>query len=286
MKLARAGILEWKDSLEWGPVPARLSLEELGEVRSHYWNGKPGEFTRRDAALARFREHKEVVLCFGSTTLCQLALAQLLDWFSRQDLGGTKLTLVTAYGGVLRPEQFRRTLDERQPILPAQLRLGRQVWEAFRAPSPLRLQALLSRDLRALPEMRRAILFMLQEYPEAHDGLSRLQRKLVFSAASLGAIGAVFVVVTAMATETVGDDSLYGMLEELVNAPHPLLSREPGPRDFRAAILRVTPLARQILAGKADHVALNGIDRWIGGVHLEGPRVKWRWDERQQRIVT
>ena len=82
-KPARPKIIEWRDSLEWGPVPAGLSLSELSRVRSDFWTGKPGVFEERDAALAGFAEHKEVVLCFGSTVLCQLALVQLLDWFSR-----------------------------------------------------------------------------------------------------------------------------------------------------------------------------------------------------------
>jgi len=40
-----------------------------------------------------------------------------------------------------------------------------------------------------------------------------------------------------------------------------------------------------VLAGKADHVALNGVDRWIGGVHLDGPDSRWRWDEGTEGIV-
>ena len=28
------------------------------------------------------------------------------------------------------------------------------------------------------------------------------------------------------------------------------------------------------------------LDRWIGGVHLLGHRVRWRWDERLQKIVS
>ena len=34
-----------------------------------------------------------------------------------------------------------------------------------------------------------------------------------------------------------------------------------------------------MLDGAADHVALSGVDRWIGGVHLVGREVPWRWDE-------
>jgi hypothetical protein len=40
-----------------------------------------------------------------------------------------------------------------------------------------------------------------------------------------------------------------------------------------------------VLDGAADHDSLNGIDRWIGGVHLEGPSPEWRWDEGVEAIV-
>jgi hypothetical protein len=40
-----------------------------------------------------------------------------------------------------------------------------------------------------------------------------------------------------------------------------------------------------VLAGEADFVTVHGIDRWIGGVHLHGRDVPWRWDEGTQRLV-
>jgi hypothetical protein len=49
--------------------------------------------------------------------------------------------------------------------------------------------------------------------------------------------------------------------------------------------LRLTALGDRILEGNEDHVGLNGIDRWIGGVHLIGKTVRWRWDEKQGRII-
>jgi len=33
-------------------------------------------------------------------------------------------------------------------------------------------------------------------------------------------------------------------------------------------------------------VALNGIDRWVGGVHLHGEAARWRWDEGTESIVS
>jgi hypothetical protein len=34
-----------------------------------------------------------------------------------------------------------------------------------------------------------------------------------------------------------------------------------------------------VLVGEADQIELNGIDRWLGGVHLTGHEVAWRWDK-------
>ena len=44
----------------------------------------------------------------------------------------------------------------------------------------------------------------------------------------------------------------------------------------RRAVL--TEKGREILRGAADRVELNGIDRWLGGTHLNGEGA-WRWDE-------
>jgi len=40
-----------------------------------------------------------------------------------------------------------------------------------------------------------------------------------------------------------------------------------------------------VLVGHADQIALNGIDRWIGGVHLQGHYVPWHWDGGTETIA-
>jgi hypothetical protein len=39
----------------------------------------------------------------------------------------------------------------------------------------------------------------------------------------------------------------------------------------------LTAFGEDLLAGNADWIAANGIDRWVGGVHLT-PGDLWRWD--------
>lgn len=44
-------------------------------------------------------------------------------------------------------------------------------------------------------------------------------------------------------------------------------------------------MGKAVLAGKQDAVRLNGIDKWFGGVHLQGAEAAWRWDEEPGKIV-
>ena len=53
----------------------------------------------------------------------------------------------------------------------------------------------------------------------------------------------------------------------------------------RTTGVRLTASGANVLAGRADQIRLNGIDRWIGGVHLEGRDVQWRWDDGTEAIV-
>jgi hypothetical protein len=75
------------------------------------------------------------------------------------------------------------------------------------------------------------------------------------------------------------------MIARLARAPAPLLATEPAAaRIDRHARLRLTAAGRRVLAGSDDHIALNGVDRWIGGVHLSGRTVPWRWDEGTESV--
>jgi hypothetical protein len=49
--------------------------------------------------------------------------------------------------------------------------------------------------------------------------------------------------------------------------------------------VHLTSAGARVLAGQADQLALNGIDRWIGGVHLQGHHVPWRWNDATETLV-
>ena len=46
----------------------------------------------------------------------------------------------------------------------------------------------------------------------------------------------------------------------------------------------LTEAGRDVLLGTTDAVKLNGIDTWLGGVHLQGRTNIWRWDEATKKL--
>jgi hypothetical protein len=264
--LPKAKILVWRDALYDGPVPGGLQLDKLSRIRSRHWKAD-GAFARRDRALKQFRKFEEIVLWFGPTMVCQLSLIQLLDWFSGHT--GPRISLIDKdYAGWLRPDQLAPHFDRRRPVPRAMLRVGVSAWRAFTAPDGRRLRKFLDADSALLPALRPVLVRIAQEYPDA-SGLSRIERKLVsqFRRPQKAAVG----VSNIMKGETFGDSYYFDALDRLTEATNQLLCfEEPPPENRRAARLIVTDFGRKVIAGKADAIAFNGIDRWIGGVHLEG----------------
>ena len=75
-----------------------------------------------------------------------------------------------------------------------------------------------------------------------------------------------------------GDISFYRAIADLSHGPHPLVRIS----DNDATI---TEQGLKVLEGRADQIKLNGIDRWLGGVHMEGQGEGWRWDRASERII-
>ncbi len=81
---------------------------------------------------------------------------------------------------------------------------------------------------------------------------------------------------------------LWRVLLRLSEAEHaPLELSGPRPRngDTWQTVARLTATGRELLQGRADHVALNGLNRWVGGVELRGREPAVRWDEARREIV-
>ena len=299
-------VLPWRDVLHEGPVSAGLELADLSDVRARFLADEGyaplaqlrEEFAHRDAALAASVEHDEVVLWFEHDLYDQLQLVQLLDWFSQQARCGTQLRLVCEreYLGESSPERLSELFAARCGVTAAQLALGRAAWEAFRSPDPASISRLLLRDTAPLPFLAGALERHMEQFPATVGGLSRSERQ-VLEAVAEGANSPAAAFAASQAREEaifLGDATFARYLDGLGGGRQPLLAWEDGSRlaaqrggvadeAFWRRRMRLTDCGRDILAGRADQVAFNGIDRWLGGVHLRGA-APWRWDVAAKRL--
>jgi hypothetical protein len=287
--LPKAKILVWRDALYDGPVPGGISLTKLSRIRTRHW-GAGNELSIRDRELAQFQRFEEIVLWFGPTMVCQLSLIQVLDWFAGQKKGDTKVTLIDKeYAGWLPPRKLGSYLELRRAVTATIYRLARRVWKAFTARDPRKLNEFLSADLAVLPELRRILLLQAREYPDSRNGLSRIERRLLENLTQPA--GVAHTVASVMPDETFGDVYYFDILRrflrsrnQLINFDEPFTGDFAGP-EFRRSRIALTDFGRRVLKGQADAIAFNGIDRWIGGVHLEGHRCPWRWSDGEQKII-
>lgn len=194
-------VLPWRDVLHEGPVPARLDLEALSEVRGRFisdagWapeSAAPNLFEARDSVLRQAGAREDVVLWFEADLYDQLQLIQLLDWFHEHPPRSLSLICIAEHPAVARfvglgqlsPGHMADLFPTRQLVTPAQLKLGRDAWAAFRAPTPSPLVDFLARDTAPLPFLASALHRMLEEYPSAEAGLGRSDEQ-VLNAVSQG----------------------------------------------------------------------------------------------------
>jgi hypothetical protein len=283
--------ISWSDVLHEGPTPAGLSTEEWRRVRANHlaslnW-GPPDpsfQYGVADDAMEAWPEYHEVVFWLEHDLYDQLILIRHLDWLSRiPDRGRTRFSLVCGdrYLGLLQPAEFPPLFESRTPIREQQVQLGVQAWSAFRAPDPRGLETFASTPSPELPFLAGALRRHLEDFPSTANGLARSEAQIV-RALSDGplSLDQLFGKTTRMEERIyMGDSTFWSIVRRLATARHPLLDLEVQPRPDRlpAGTASLTTTGRDVGESRADHITLNGIDRWMGGCHLT-PKRYFRWN--------
>ncbi|HEV8589223.1 MAG TPA: hypothetical protein VGQ72_10145 [Pyrinomonadaceae bacterium] len=301
----------WREALVCGPAPGGLPEQEFLSVRAQHLSSAYdvdvekclAELREQHDAVARFFDHEEVVLWFEHDLFCQVQLIYLLNWFSRREIGKTKLSLICVgefpgvqfHGlGQLNEEQLSSLFPHRQAITAEQLSLGARAWQAYSSAEAADLITLRDSDTSALPFLKTAISKHLQRFPSTRNGLGRIEN------AALDLIARGYREFKSLFPAFIGRERDYGfgdaqfhlVLRRMSDARRPLLRGNNGDRStldsesVHRSAFEITEAGEAVLSGATDFVALNGIDLWLGGVHLREREAAWRWDDEAQSLVT
>jgi len=293
--------LPWDDVLHEGPVRAGLDHAALRGERAAYLSTVGFDaadiiergLVARDAALAAAHSEDEIVLWFEHDLYDQLHLLQVLD---RLDHPRITAVLADDYLGGQRPNTLRAWFADRTAITQSQRDLAARAWAAFRDPDPTAVTGFIAGhgDGDAVAGFRHLVPALrrhLEQFPWVGNGLSRTQSQSL-SAVAAGAIRVrdTFIAANHDVEPAVfmGDSTWWCHIRPLIVAPRPLIEihgqkpptwQDPAwwHDDVAAPTLALTADGESVLAGTADHVTLNGIDRWLGGVRVT-TRSLWRWN--------
>ncbi len=287
------------DVLHEGPAPGGVPPERWRKIRARYlaesgyddYESCLATLTRWDHTLEDYRSYDEVVLWFEHDLFDQLLLVRTLDLYAARNLGATELSLICVgeYLGELTPQQMSILLPRKQRVNQGQKLLARDVWKAFCAPDPTGLEELRRGDTSPLPYLSGALRRHLQEFPSVWNGLARSEHQILRALAQAGeaSFEEVFRATQRMEERIyMGDSSFHRILRELASAPRPLVRLEPAANgSIRGMKVSLTTGGREVLEGKDDWIQIRGVDRWLGGVHLQGREAAWRWDTEAGHLV-
>ena len=301
----------WREAMVCGPTPGDLSDAEFMDVRANHlcdtyevsFEKCQADLQAQQRTLEEFSDHEEVVLWFEHDLFCQVHLIYLLNWFSRRELGRTRLSLISIdefpgikifHGlGQLNEAQLTSLLPKRADVTAAQLELGAKAWRAYSASDPASLIALMDSDLSALPFLREAFKRHLLRFPSTRNGLGRVENLgLELVAAGYPKFKSLFPAFMRREPQYgFGDSQFYLALRRLVTVPVPVLRLHNGmnaaddPARMLLSSFEMTKRGEAIMHGEEDFIIRNGIDLWLGGVHLKGRESRWRWDEDTQQLL-
>jgi hypothetical protein len=271
-------ILPWRDVLHEGPVPD-VPDDERRRIRAAFVGGTPEAFAERDGTLDG--HEGEFVLWFEADLYDQLQLAEVLARLHARGVAPERITLISVgehagiahFGGLgeLDSQQLARLAEQvAAPLSAAALELAARAWRALTAPDPRGIAQMAGERSGELRFLADAFDRLAREYPSNRDGLSLTERRLL--AGAPGTRAELFQ--RAWRKEPrpfLGDTWAFRILDRLA----PLIT----PDGF------LTPDGKRVLAGEADFVERFGIDRWVGGVHLTGHAVPWRFGEAIERLI-
>ena len=136
-------------------------------------------------------------------------------------------------------------------------------------------------DTASLHFLGASVVRHLEQYPSLRNGLNRTEEAILKAVqAGIAKPGEIFAAAHASEESRFMGDSLFWLyLATMTENEPPLLRASDSGRfalpsfcesfsEFSEQQIVITPAGEKVLANETDWIEINGIDKWLGGVHL------------------
>jgi hypothetical protein len=300
-------VLVHHDLLSCGPLRPLDSLDDWRDVRESYLrsrdiDGPSLSFAEQDRDLLTNRERLQsaetITLWLGTGLAEQLMLVWVIALLRQLGADPGRCRIVqfnldrkheVVAVGVLDPSRFKEHPPATR-LADGALQEAMTAWEAVTAPEPGALLAFLTDRQTVLPFLQRAVSSLLHHYPDLSTGLNAWEYQLLQYVRDEGPKATRAIGYTMGHDmdfpEWMADSYLFQRLHHLGDSalPRPLLTLSGDTKQMRGTEVRLTGHGEAILAGNGNAVEWNGIDDWVGGVHLDS-RSGRVWFHKDQTLV-
>lgn len=290
LHLSHNQVLVNEDLLSCGPAPATADLDVWRSTRESYlreiyveWPDFSFDEYAANGLLMnaeRLAHEQAIVAWAGQGLPDQLLLACIVFLFDRLNLDLSKLAIVPFEKllptqnvlslGELSAENIRNYRPPPHPLISEEAEELRRIWKVYTSDDPATLSRYVAGS-SPMPTAHRAVSELLYRYPDVRSGLGVWDERLLRytsdkGPAALRVIG--YTMGSSMSLDSQGDTYLFHRLIGMAAARSPLISLTGSRTTMRGCEVRATSFGQDVLAGNANNVHENGIDDWIGGVHL------------------
>jgi len=317
-------VLVWQDALYEGPLVTGESLNRLSSIRANYFAGLGwGDYAdilalynHRNNIIASFLQFTEIVLWFDSGLNNQLQLIQLINWFAAKNTRHVVISIISkdrlpgVVGFVdfamLSEAQLEKLYRSKTELTNVQSSLCQRAWQVLTSENPTGLLKFFPRDMSAMPYLKNAILRFVQQFPTKNNGLCKTEQLIIYALKSkrLEQNNMEHIYLMVQGKEPIPFMSraiFYAYMQKMIMSQNPLIEKcvieqtealeMAEGEDVKAEVvieeqyeLKLTKTSGQVTNNWVDWVQLNGIDRWLGGVHLRDGNI-WRYDTETRQLM-
>ena len=303
--------MAFREALTCGPAPSGLSSSEWLRLRANFLGNPYGPseqdclqgLTEQQAVLETRDSRQETVLWFAHDLDCQVHLINVLNLLGRirSDRKDVSLICIGEFPGVipfvclgqLEPENLESLFEIRHQVTPDEFDLAAKAWSAYCSSDPTAVKSLTTIDTNALPFLGEALRLHLARFPSLWNGLGLIENwaleQLSAGQQKFGPLFARFI--EQHPRYGLGDTHFWDVLKRISDCSHPLIQISGAPAAgtlesiaWGPVSLEITSVGLEVLQGKKDFIELNGIDLWLGGVHLTGQN-HWRIDTETDALT-